>query len=991
MTSIPKEPLNKDSSKRNNILLSSTNHQINKNNSSNTNKIPPLSSNLGKSNQIISKDIRLNKLNVNSSLNIPTANNATNASLNDQNPPQKKDHNDYFDNEILYQDEEENDPIFKEFTMINDRRNKAIDDLKNISERIKINNQKIEEIKKNLTDLKEEKKQKQAEIINLLSNKETIEEIYKNQIYSLNISPNTESGDSSTGAGTGKGSTYYRNKNSTINRKNDNTTNRYNNNRNNNNQSNGQPDPDEDNFKVTLNDIKESEQKRYVEQVLNMFEDIFKKRDEKLNSLIANLIKNSYELFVNNINEENYNEKNNDIIITNFFGKVSLFISNHSLGKYSENKINLFLRYLLKINAINARLTSYIKFVNKKYKERKKELTDMINFLEKKNINLAEKNNRIETNMKEYDDKLEFFGKNDVFDLEQKSDNSDEGLYDNYNKDEKIFSNKNKKKIVKNRNKNNLKNIDNEDQLSHDVVIEYEDGIDQNVEINYEDDLANDYDYEKENEMIKQGLNPYNNEDNKFNAKKNSVLNNQRNNKNKQIIVKDNDESDKYLNEFLKDDDKKDKNNSNSNTDKNNNNEPQKTKRIFYSNPENANINLNQSYCKMSSNVVSINETTMLKSEVIDVNKLNPKELEHYKRVQRIMNSGPKVIGIFGVNNYNPENSIYSIKLDNNNNKDNVLSPNKTEANVPTSNNKINKTIRIGSRQNHNFVSVINKTKMVPIKKKSTKDKTVKTNEKSKPNRESDDGIIRVINLEDNFLSELKDDDKIEENEKNNESTSNITNNNNLSKSNKNNSNENIENDENPKSSTNGDNNKNEVQGYFLNIINKNKDNENEKENILKNDKIEKLNSESSDNNEFFSTSSKKTLKVTKSREVNINEIKNSKIGIITKKHPKNLIPNNDSRKGKVNNVENTIPRHKSNNSLNKNINHKNISNISITGNNSINDSSAKRSHSISVNMQNKKDEGKNKQFTSKIIVSSNIPNSSTYRKINIPTSKISN
>ena len=131
----------------------------------------------------------------------------------------------------------------------------------------------------------------------------------------------------------------------------------------------------------------------------------------------------------------------------------------------------------------------------------------MINFLEKKNINLAEKNNRIETNMKEYDDKLEFFGKNDVFDLEQKSDNSDEGLYDNYNKDEKIFSNKNKKKIVKNRNKNNLKNIDNEDQLSHDVVIEYEDGIDQNVEINYEDDLANDYDYEKEIEVIREKYN----------------------------------------------------------------------------------------------------------------------------------------------------------------------------------------------------------------------------------------------------------------------------------------------------------------------------------------------------------------------------------------------------------------------------------------------------------------------------------------------------
>ena len=34
----------------------------------------------------------------------------------------------------------------------------------------------------------------------------------------------------------------------------------------------------------------------------------------------------------------------------------------------------------------------------------------------------------------------------------------------------------------------------------------------------------------------------------------------------------------------------------------------------------------------------------------------------------------------------------------------------------------------------------------------------------------------------------------------------------------------------------------------------------------------------------------------------NINKDKNSKVGIITKKHPKNLIPNNDSRKGKLNN-----------------------------------------------------------------------------------------
>ena len=117
-----------------------------------------------------------------------------------------------------------------------------------------------------------------------------------------------------------------------------------------------------------------------------MFEDIFKKRDDKINASIANIIKSSYELFVNNSSAENDNGNNNELIVANFLGKVSLFISNYSLGRYSESKINLFLRYLLKINALNVKLTKYIKFVNKKYKEKKKELNDMINFLEKKKI-----------------------------------------------------------------------------------------------------------------------------------------------------------------------------------------------------------------------------------------------------------------------------------------------------------------------------------------------------------------------------------------------------------------------------------------------------------------------------------------------------------------------------------------------------------------------------------------------------------------------------
>ena len=781
MTSIQSEPLNKDNSNNNNILLSKTNLQFNKKDLSNQSQVPLLSANLSKSNQIPSKDININKLNINSCLNIPSGNSATN-----------RDHSDYFDNEVLYQDIEE--PIFKEYTMINDRKNRAIDDLSNNTQRLKLNNLKIEELKKKLVDLKEEKKQKYGEIINLLSTKETIEEIYNNSIYSLNTNLIN-------------GITNSKNNSSNQDRKKDNNKSRPNYNhlsKSNKTSDNDGVNKDEENFKVSLNEIKESDQKKYVGQVISMFEDIFKKRDEKINSLIANIIKSAYELFVNNINQENYNEKNSDVIITNFFGKVSLFISNHSLGRYTENTINLFLRYLLKINAINTKLNQNIKFVSKKYQEKKKELNDMINFLEKKNINLADKNKRLENNMKEYDDKLEFFGKNDVFDID-KLDNSDEGIF----KEEKMF--KNKRKIVK-KKINNVKNKNNEQQLSHDVIIEYEDGIDQNVEINYEDDLANDYDYEKENEMIMHGLNPYNNEVNKFNSKKNTSTNNQNINKNnKQIIVKDNDENDKNLNEFLQ-----------------NNNTTNLSVMVIRNRSKRLNTTNEQKIKTQNTNKIgSDNQLNRISTqpnnnEKKDSDKLSGKELEHYKRVQRIMNSGPKVVGIFGVNNYNPENSMYSNK--------NLFTPNKTENNIANSSNKINKTIRIGSKDNHNFVSVINKTRMVPIKKKNTKEKENKTRDKSNKNN-NDDTIINIINLEDNFLSELKDDDKT-----GNESTSNITNNN--SKSNKNLSNENIENDDNYKSNkSNGDNsnivsnNKNEVQGYFLNIINsqQNKENENEK------------------------------------------------------------------------------------------------------------------------------------------------------------------
>ena len=1059
------------------ILPLTNNQQSNKSSEINNIKVLPGSSNLNKSHQFTQKDIRSNKLNMNSSLNIPSGTSGTNISLNEQILHQQKEHNDYFDNDVSYQEEDEIDPIFKEYTLINNTRNKAIDEIKNIIERIKNNKLKIEENKEKLIDLKEEKKKKQADIINLLSNKESIEEIYKNQIYLL---INHINGSNSSNNFNDNNNTLNNDINNLINISlkneiNDNSAINLNSMHNITILDNEILNTDEDNFKITINEIKGSDPKKYVEQVINMFEDIFKKRDDKINTSISSIINNSYELFMsNNSNNENDKETNNETEVNNFFGKMSLFISNHSFGKYSEAKINLFLRYLLKINAIGTKLNKYIKFVNKKYKEKKKELNDMISFLEKKNINLAEKKNRLENNIKEYEERLEFFGKNDVFEIEQNYEGDE--LLDNYKDDEEKNSSSNLKssnntinqKRKRKTNKNNIiksNNLENEGHLSHDVVIEYEDGIDQNAEINYEDDdLTDEYDYEKENEMIKQGLNPYNKDINKRkNSKKNTITNKQRykkGNKN-QIIVNDNDESDKYLNEFLQNKDFtniKDENNISKNSNiLDNNKEKNKfskrnSKNIIRNIPKN-NYNLSPSSKNRSNelgqkiiynsnisydknNITDIHDNRIYSSNLYQnkindfEDKLTPMELDHYNRVQRIMSGGPNINNIFGVNNYNPENDS---------NREILFSPKRNTSNGPTSSNKIDKTIRYGSRKNHNFISIINMTKNVPNKKKNGKDKA-KTKEKSKKNKNiGNDGTIKVINLEENFLNEIscdgiKNESEIE-NKMVNESTSVLTksnmdsnfNNNksvnisHISKVNDHNK-SNIEKDENSKiinnrNKKNNNSNNNEVQGYFLNIINSrpsNKEKNKPKFTDTYKDEDDNINTKTQ-NKEFNNTSHNKALRVINSREISINEIKNSKLGMITKKNiPKTMIARNgDKTKQKANNIK--VNDTKEINSLNKSqsrpkpyisintsrtvLNNKKVSNNALSGIKSANNSyvnineTSKRSFSLkeSQEQENNRNFGnRTKQYNIKKINNTNTTNNIT-NPVSIKRGKISN
>ena len=97
-------------------------------------------------------------------------------------------------------------------------------------------------------------------------------------------------------------------------------------------------------FDVGLNDIKESEQSQYIEQIKNMINDIFKNNDTIDNKELVNIVDNSYKLL-----NENKSENNNELIIKEFFSKISLYISNQSSGHFQEIDINLLLRYLLLI------------------------------------------------------------------------------------------------------------------------------------------------------------------------------------------------------------------------------------------------------------------------------------------------------------------------------------------------------------------------------------------------------------------------------------------------------------------------------------------------------------------------------------------------------------------------------------------------------------------------------------------------------------------
>ena len=316
-----------------------------------------------------------------------------------------------------------NNILYQEYLMAKSKYHQTISEIDNLSKKITDGNIKIEKLTENLKKLKEDKKQKQSDIVNLLSNKESLEEIYKNKVFYLIKSKKLKSQ-----------------------KDNDNKNDNKNNNKDNNDEEiKSHILSDSEAFKIDLEkemeikveEVQRSEKKKFIEQVIGFVEEIFQGNEEEFCKQIREKINLAYKIFFTEISSTNINE---EFIISNFFLRISLFISNHSLGNYSEKNINKFLRYLLKINSIGVVILQVIKFLNKKYKEVKSEIKEQINNLKKREENYKDKKIMLEKNKEEM---KQFIDKNSELFKEMKNsaNNTIDDIYSSLNVNDLNMSN----------------------------------------------------------------------------------------------------------------------------------------------------------------------------------------------------------------------------------------------------------------------------------------------------------------------------------------------------------------------------------------------------------------------------------------------------------------------------------------------------------------------------------------------------------------------
>ena len=251
--------------------------------------------------------------------------------------------------------------------------------LEEIDIKINTNLNHLETLKSSLNKIKSEKNEKNSQIVNLLSNRESVDEIYKNYIE------------------------YIKSKNSS-NKKNKKKIKKE--------IKNPFENQDEDTFEILINEIKQIDLIKFIDQCLNLIEEIFENPKRLLKMQLKEVINKSFSIFNNEISISNFIDTYS--IVSNFFLRISIFLSNQSFGKYSETMINLLLRCLLKINSINVKNEELINYMNGQYKNEKNKIKEEMNNLLLENENLNTNKILLEKKISELNDNKENDNKNNL-------------------------------------------------------------------------------------------------------------------------------------------------------------------------------------------------------------------------------------------------------------------------------------------------------------------------------------------------------------------------------------------------------------------------------------------------------------------------------------------------------------------------------------------------------------------------------------------------
>ena len=288
-----------------------------------------------------------------------------------------------FDNSMAFNElnrnpeDYENYYLYRKYLLSKTQYNKKISEIADIDDKLSNNNNLLKILENNLEKMVKEKKEKQLYVVDLLSKKESLEEIYNIKIvYLINAKKDK---DESKGVNNNKNNNVRKDNVKDV-RNDDNI-----------NESNEiiKLDDNEKIIEIKVDDIKISDKNKFAEQIINFTEEILQNKNMEIRKKLYEKINMGYNIFFSEINSPS--EHDIKKLIDDFFLRISVFITNQSKGKYSENLINIFLKQLLKINSINVEITEILKYLNKTYKNNKKELKDKINNLNKKNENLKNK------------------------------------------------------------------------------------------------------------------------------------------------------------------------------------------------------------------------------------------------------------------------------------------------------------------------------------------------------------------------------------------------------------------------------------------------------------------------------------------------------------------------------------------------------------------------------------------------------------------------